>query len=291
MTYDKPSVIIYSDGSCNPNPGPGGWAAVLLFPDQPPHELTGSEPQTTNNRMELQAALEALQSLTQPHQILLYTDSQYLRQGITEWLPNWQKRQWQTIDKRAVLNQDLWQLLATQQARHQITWQWLKGHAGDKWNERVDKLAASMLPKIHLPLDDDQAIHIFTAISYSGDDKYGSWGVVLRYRDNIKKISGNETNTSGNRMHLISAVKGLQAIKKSLPIHLYTTSDYLKDGATLWVQGWAKRNWQTKGGKEVSHRDIWKLLDNLSQTYHINWHVVSKRDMPAEMREAKQLCR
>ncbi len=283
-----PAVIIYSDGGCSPNPGPGGWASVLLFPDQIPQELVGSEPNTTNNRMELQAALEALQSLPQPHQITLYTDSQYLQQGITEWLPMWQKRNWQTVNKNAVQNQDLWQSLAVQQARHQIIWRWTKGHAGDKWNERVDKLASSVIPKARLPLDDEQAIHIFTAISYSDKGKIGHWAVVLRYQGNVKTLSGSEANTSSNRMHLQVAVNGLQAIKKAHPIHLYTTSDYLKDGATMWVKGWAKYNWQTKDGKSVSHRDLWELLADFNQTYQINWHVVSKDNLPAEMIEAKQ---
>lgn len=288
-TADLPEVTIYTDGACNPNPGPGGWAAILLFPDQDPQELVGGEPDSTNNRMELRAALEALLALSGPHRVDLYTDSKYLRQGITEWLPLWEARNWRTTDGTDVKNQDLWRSLAAQLEHHPITWHWTKGHADDKWNERADRLARSAIPRPQLPLDDDQAIHIFTAASYLGVEKKGGWGVLLRYRDKIKTLSGGALDTSSNRMHLQAAIEGLKAVKKPLPIHVYTTSDYLKDGATMWVRKWPTRNWQTKGGKPVSHRDLWEALADLVQTYRINWHVVPKSDLPVEMLQAKQV--
>jgi ribonuclease HI len=134
-----PEVEIYSDGSCEGNPGRGGWAALLRSAG---HERTvsGAEPDTTNNRMELTAALRALQALKQPSKVAFYTDSQYLRRGITEWLPGWQARGWKR--KEGVLaNADLWKELAEAIRRHEIEWRWVKGHAGHAENARVDRQA------------------------------------------------------------------------------------------------------------------------------------------------------
>ena len=285
-----PKVTIYTDGGCKPNPGPGGWGVVLLFNEQKkPKELSGGEPETTNNRMELQAALEALRALPAPHQIEFYTDSKYVQKGITQWLPSWQKRNWHTSSNTPVKNQDLWQSLSAELDRHDITWRWTKGHAGNKWNERADKLASSEISKSELPLDDQKAIHIFTAASYLHKSKKGGWGVVLRYREHTKSLSGSTSNTSANRMYIQAALSGLQALKRPMSIHLYTTSDYVKDGATIWFKNWQKRNWQTKDGKPVSHRDLWEELIDLSQRYHINWHVVDRNARPDDMVQAKEL--
>ncbi len=142
---DLPSVIIYSDGACDPNPGPGGWAALLHFGDQE-KTLTGSEPETTNNRMELTAATRALQALKRPCQVTFYTDSEYLRRGITEWLPNWRKRNWKRKGG-TLANVDLWQELDQAIRPHQIDWHWVRGHAGNRDNERVDRLAREAIWK------------------------------------------------------------------------------------------------------------------------------------------------
>ena len=282
-------VVIYTDGACNPNPGPGAWAAVLLFPGQPPQELVATNPSTTNNRMELQAAMEALKSLSKFHHVRLVTDSRYLQQGITEWLPLWERRKWQTTGREEVKNQDLWQALSRQLARHQVEWEWTKGHADNRWNQRADFLAQSAIPRSALPLGEENAVHVFTAASYLGRVQSGGWGVVLRYRDQTKSLHGSEHKTSGNRMHLLGAVAGLEAIRRPLPIHVYTTSDYLKDGATFWVKNWAKGGWRTKDGKPVAHQDLWARLLQLSQDHDVHWHMVPKSDMPDEMANAKQI--
>ena len=133
-------VEIYTDGACRGNPGPGGWAAVLMAGDKE-KEVTGAENLTTNNRMELQAVIEALRALRKPAQVRLYTDSQYVRRGLLEWLPQWKARGWKTADKKAVKNQDLWELLDTEAAKHRIEWHWVKGHSGIAGNERCDALA------------------------------------------------------------------------------------------------------------------------------------------------------
>ncbi len=136
----RPAVTIYTDGACKGNPGPGGWGAWLRA-DGHEKELFGGEPVTTNNRMELTAVIEALASLKRSCQVEIYTDSQYVRQGITEWIHNWKKRGWITADKKPVKNADLWRRLDALAALHRIGWHWVKGHAGDPGNERADALA------------------------------------------------------------------------------------------------------------------------------------------------------
>lgn len=140
-------VTIHTDGGCEPNPGPGGWAAVLEMGGQV-RELSGGSPATTNNRMEMQAAIEALRALPEPCQVELLTDSQYLRKGVCEWLKGWKARGWKTAEKLPVKNQDLWQQLDALVAGHTIHWRWLKGHAGHKLNERCDQLAAAEIAKV-----------------------------------------------------------------------------------------------------------------------------------------------
>jgi len=133
-------VIVYTDGGCRGNPGPGGWAALLRYGDHE-RELTGAEAQTTNNRMELMGAIAALEALTRSSRVALYTDSQYVKKGMTEWLKSWIARGWLTADKKPVKNADLWQRLQAAAAGHQVEWHWVRGHNGDQGNERVDALA------------------------------------------------------------------------------------------------------------------------------------------------------
>lgn len=133
-------VIIHTDGSCLSNPGPGGWAAILRWQDNE-REISGAEPVSTNNRMELTAAINGLNAVTRPMTIYLYTDSKYVMTGVTDWMPRWKANGWKTAAKKAVANQDLWQLLDTAVARHQVRWHWVKGHAGNHLNERCDRLA------------------------------------------------------------------------------------------------------------------------------------------------------
>ena len=135
-----PKVVIYTDGACSGNPGPGGWGAILMSGDHT-REICGGEPDTTNNRMELMAAIAALEALKRPCAVELYTDSQYLRQGISEWLAGWKARGWRTASKAPVKNEDLWRRLDAARARHDVKWLWVKGHAGHPLNERADALA------------------------------------------------------------------------------------------------------------------------------------------------------
>jgi ribonuclease HI len=133
-------VDVYTDGACKGNPGVGGWGALLEY-DGTLRELYGGEPLTTNNRMELTAVIRALEALKRSCRVRLHTDSQYVRQGITEWMPNWVRRNWRTAAGEPVKNRDLWERLQAACARHRIDWRWVKGHSGDPDNERVDQLA------------------------------------------------------------------------------------------------------------------------------------------------------
>ena len=135
-----PQVVIFTDGACRGNPGPGGWGAILIHKDRE-REIWGGERLTTNNRMELTAAIEALAALKRPCRVELHTDSQYLRQGITEWLSGWRARGWRTASKAPVKNEDLWRRLDEARLRHEVDWRWVKGHAGHPLNERADALA------------------------------------------------------------------------------------------------------------------------------------------------------
>lgn len=134
------SVKLYTDGGCRGNPGPGGWGAVLIYGDSS-KELYGYEKETTNNRMELMAAIKALEALKRSTEVELYTDSKYVQQGITSWIVNWKKKGWRTAANKAVKNKDLWQRLDALISKHTVTWRWVKGHAGHRYNERADQLA------------------------------------------------------------------------------------------------------------------------------------------------------
>ena len=141
-------VQIYTDGACKGNPGPGGWGALLRWGDHA-KELFGGEAQTTNNRMELTAVIEALAALKLRSQVAVYTDSAYVKNGITAWIHNWKQRGWRTADKKPVKNVDLWQRLDTLASQHDVRWHWVRGHDGDPGNERADELANMGVPSVH----------------------------------------------------------------------------------------------------------------------------------------------
>ena len=135
-----PQVVIYTDGACSGNPGPGGWGAVMLSGENR-KEICGGEPGTTNNRMELMAAIQALEALKKPCKVELHTDSTYVMKGISEWIHSWKRRGWRTADGKPVKNDDLWRRLDEARSRHDVSWRWVKGHAGHELNERADELA------------------------------------------------------------------------------------------------------------------------------------------------------
>ena len=140
MSAGKPTVVIYTDGACSGNPGPGGWGAILISGEHR-KELSGGEAGTTNNRMELLAAISALEALKAPSRVELHTDSKYVQDGIGKWIHGWKKNGWKTADRKPVKNAELWQRLDAARQRHEVDWRWVKGHAGHAENERADELA------------------------------------------------------------------------------------------------------------------------------------------------------
>jgi len=144
---NAPKLIAYTDGACSGNPGPGGWGVWLRYGDHE-KELCGGEQHTTNQRMELQAAIEALKALKKPSHITIYSDSKYVIQGITQWISGWKKRGWKNSAKKPVVSQDLWETLDALNQIHTVDWQWVKGHAGNEGNEKADELARQGIPKV-----------------------------------------------------------------------------------------------------------------------------------------------
>jgi ribonuclease HI len=286
-----PAVKIYTDGSCSPNPGPGGWGCVVLPEQGKKVQLSGREEATTNNRMELQAALAALASLRSPHIVELYTDSKYVQNGITSWIDNWRKNNWLTVEREPVKNQDLWESLAQEMERHQVRWFWVKGHADNPYNEEADTLAAAARGRTLLPLSDKTAVHIFLGITWKQKTQVGSWAAVLRYREYYKVIGEGVEDSTANRVHIQASLDALRSLKRRLPVHIYTSSGYLKDGASNWVKGWVQNGWLTREGKEVSNREEWKQLTILLQKLTVSFHVIDRDMPPCHSQEAKELAR
>lgn len=265
-------VTIYSDGGADPNPGYGGWGAVLIY-GKHTKELKGSAKDTTNNRMELSAAIGALNALKRPCEIEFFTDSQYLRRGILENLEKWVaadfKRKGETIP-----NKDLWKKLHKLIEPHTIQWNWVKGHSGDHYNEIVDKLATearqAITPTVGLSTDQPT---LYARGSFKGKTNSGGWAYILKLPngDTIQN-SGNASQTTANRMHIEAVMFGLNDLPKNVnSVQVVTVSDYVFLGATEWIKGWKKRNWEKKGGESVSNSDLWQQLDQLSSKIQIVW--------------------
>lgn len=281
-------VDIYTDGGADPNPGIGGWAALLLSGG---HEkvLTGHAPQATNNRMELTAAIEALRALKRPCQVNLYTDSEYLRRGITEWIEKWVKQGWQHKGGKPIPNADLWKLLWPLVQRHEIDWHWVKGHAGNRYNERVDALAR----QARLEITPDAQIsadvpRLYVRSSCKGNPGPGGWGAVLEQGETTEQASGSSPSTTNNRMEITAVIEGLLLLPAGSDVQVFTTSDYLYQGITSWIHGWRRRGWQKKDGKPVANADLWQALDQLEKQYAIRWINAKGQEKPA-LEEAGKL--
>ncbi len=275
----KDQVVIYTDGGSDPNPGIGGWAAILRFGK---HEkvLTGNDPEATNNRMELTAAIRALEALKRPCTIDFYTDSEYLRKGITEWIDDWAAKNWKKKGK-PIPNVDLWQTLWPLVKTHEISWHWVKGHAGNEYNERVDRLARKARLEITPPeVIDPNIPRLFLRASCKGNPGPGGWGVVLEEGEDTEQASGSEPRTTNNRMELTAAIEGLLLLPPDSEVQIFTTSDYLYQGITQWIRNWRKRNWMKKGGEQpVANSDLWQALDELAENYTIRWINAKGREL------------
>jgi ribonuclease HI len=281
MNTSKPKVTIYSDGGCRPNPGTGGWGAVLIF-DTHEEDLSGGEKNSTNNRMELTAVISALVSLDYPHQVELYTDSEYVKNGITKWIKGWIQKDWKDVK-----NPDLWQQLHQATQEHTIKWHWVKGHAGHIYNERVDELATREIEELTgktferkaepeaVKVDADVSIYVSAA--YSFDDKRGGWAAVVSYKDgNEQELSGSESNSSENQLVLMAAAQALALIPGKSSIAVYTDSEYLQKGMSQWVKGWMQKGWRTAKGDPVKNRDLWERLVKAAEVHKVKWLMQSK---------------
>lgn len=306
-------VEIYTDGGCDPNPGHGGWAAVLVFGVRT-KELSGAEPATTNNRMELTAAIEALGALRRPCEVVLHTDSQYLRRGITEWLPAWRARGWRKANGSPVENQDLWAALAEQEEHHQVEWRWVKGHRGNPLNERADQLATQarrrMLAGEAAPRRDPppaerdarrrrQAaelpqVDIHARACVLGVPGPGGYAALVSGgpEDGADRVvSGRWPLTTSNAMELWAVVKGLQSLRLPSRVTVHTGSKYVREGATRWLASWERNGWRTRDGRPVRNREIWEELVRAVGDHDVTWAPLRRGAGAAHSDEAARVAR
>lgn len=285
MPETRPHIEIYTDGGCSPNPGPGGWAAILIHP-QETRELSGGEPETTNNRMELTAAARALEALTQPCQIDFYTDSEYLRRGITEWLPGWIANGWRrgkSSDAPPVANADLWRAIAAAIRQHDIDWHWVKGHAGNPYNERADELASAAIPRPEATIDPDAA-RVYLRIAGGESGSAHGWAAALIRGTDTTILQGHSPADTPNHFVVKAAIAILEQIDPAQPVQFFTNSSYLFDGITTWVKGWRKKGW----AKPDKFRDSWQTLDRLNQARQVEWVRFDNQNAPAPFASLKE---
>src|SRR5436305_2571162 len=246
-----PEITIYTDGGADPNPGAGGWAAVLLDrASGAVREISGGEPGATNSRMERTAAIRALESLKRPARVHLFTDSLYLRKGITEWLPGWVARGWRRKTGE-LQNEGLWRRLAELIREHDVRWDWIKGHAGNRWNERADQLATLEIRKqrgeramVRTAAGEAPEAEVFLRVSCAG--KKGGWAALIRRSSQETILSGGLPSTTANQLDLLGAIAALESLPPGISVAVYTGSDYLRNGAMRWIAGWKSRGWKTQ---------------------------------------------
>ncbi|HEV7507749.1 MAG TPA: ribonuclease HI [Thermoanaerobaculia bacterium] len=287
-TNPLPAVTLYTDGGADPNPGLGGWAAILLDPlTGKAMELSGGEPRATNNRMELTAAIRGLEALKRRCRVQLFTDSQYLRKGVTLWLPGWVARGWKRKDGE-LQNEDLWRRLHELIKLHDIQWDWIKGHAGNRWNERADELATLEIRKQRgqgataaQPAEPVDA-EVFLRVSCAG--RRGGWAAMMRRDGEEAVLSAGLSGTTPNQLDLLGAVAALESLPPGISVAVHTGSDYLRNGASRWIEGWRRRGWKTQEGQPVQNRELWQRLDKALAGRRVTWPEVKGRQV-AELEE------
>lgn len=262
------SRILYTDGGASPNPGPGGWGVVVLDEHENKiDEYSGGAPESTNNRMELTAAIEALARQPEGVPVVLYTDSTYVRNGITKWIHGWIRKNWRRGPKgdQPVLNDDLWKRLHALTTEREIEWRWLKGHAGHEHNERADELATEAVrahgggveaaAAVAEAVDADH--EVFIKVRAVG--RRASWLALLVADHEQQQIDGRVDGTA-NRAELAAGLEVLQTLPRDRSV-LIRSGDYLAKGCRDWLPGWKSRGWQTAAGDPVKNDDLWRLLD------------------------------
>lgn len=282
-------VRIYTDGGAKPNPGPGGWGAVLLRPaaGKPRiEELSGGERHTTNNRMELTAAIRGLEAVAEGTPARLVTDSQYLRRGITRWLPGWVAAGWRRKDGGEVANQDLWHRLAEVAGARRVRWEWVKGHRGHRWNERADALARAAGEAVAGRRSGARtAVPEAAAAGPADFDLYlkasgrGGWAARVRARGGEavdddeagELLTGARRGASANELILLAAAAALESLPPGAAAAVHTGSDYLRDGAVQWLPLWRRRGWKTRTGGAVANRAAWQRLARALEGRPVAW--------------------
>jgi ribonuclease HI len=303
-------VVVYTDGGAEPNPGIGGWGAVVIGPDAGERcELSGGEESTTNNRMELTAAIRALEALAPGHEVDLHTDSSYLRLGITQWLPRWKRGGWRLRGGDPVKNDDLWRELEAAAARHRVRWHWVKGHSGHRHNERAHTLAAAEIARRRRstpreardPMPGaaggppsggaggegggrqavpDAAPDVEVLLKLSCVRGRGAWAARLRRGGEESVLGGHASGVTANRLELLAAVEVLAALRERERVDWRGGSDYLREGASKWLDGWRRRGYRTSGGDPVKNADVWRVLEQALARHVIRFRPAAEEDGP-----------
>ena len=310
----KTSFIVYTDGGAEPNPGIGGWGAVIVDPATGGHrDLSGGDAVTTNNRMELTAALRALEALGAGAEIDLFTDSSYLRLGITRWLRGWKAGGWRTRGGEPVKNDDLWRELERAEARHHVRWHWVKGHSGQELNERAHTLASAEIARLRGTVrraggpsdaeDRDMGpgmgsegaapapADAFVLLKLSCVGGRGAWAARVRSRVADEVIAGEATGITANRLELEAAAALLSVLPDHATVDWRGGSDYLRDGASKWLDGWRRRGYRTSSGDPVKNADVWRRLEKLLALHRVRFGPATDEDreeLAALEREVKR---
>jgi len=301
---ERPDVIIYTDGACSGNPGPGGWAAILKHPvSGEVKKISGGDPNTTNNRMELKGAIEGLRTLkpNKRWRVHLVSDSQYLIHGLTQWIKGWIANDWRRGKKpnsEPVKNADLWIELHELSLRHDMTYEHVLGHAGHPENEEWDRLAVAEIGKLApLPKRTDSleslaradvVIHVHGTCL--GSEGPGGWAAIVQSTKQREphRISGSAAQTTSNRMELTAVMEALRTLEPTrLRVHVLSSNGYAIDGLSKWMMGWHSKGWPSK----IKHTDLWRPLYDLSHLFEMSYeHVASDADDP-QAEECRRMAR
>lgn len=292
-TRGAPAIDVYTDGGADPNPGPGGWGVVILSEQgKRERELSGGEPRATNNRMELTAAIRALEAVEPGPTVRVHTDSIYLKKGITEWLPGWIARGWRRKTGK-LQNEDLWRRLAELESSRDVEWRWVKGHAGNRHNERADELASREVRRFQGRGQDGDAAGDADAevlLRVSGAPGEGGWAAAVRRGEESELLTGSAAGASANELDVLAAAEVLESLPEGLKVALYTASDYLRNGATRWLPKWRRSGWTTKAGSPVRNRSAWERLDRALGGREVVWPSV-KGAKPKGWKELGKMAR
>jgi ribonuclease HI len=281
-------VIIFTDGACIHNPGPGGYGVVLMHKDVR-KELSGGFRLTTNNRMEIMAAIVGLEALKCPCEVMLYSDSQYLVDSTMKgWALRWREKKWMRTPKEKARNADLWARLLDACALHQVTFEWVRGHAGNAENERCDALSVRAAQGRNLPADAGyekaqeegepcratKQVTIYTrgVTSVSGR---GGYGAILLSDNHRKELSGTAPDSSNNRMDILAAIAALRALKFPCRVTLYNTNTYLTDAIKKgWAQRWRTNGWHNSEKRPTPHTELWEELLGLCAAHEATFEYL-----------------